>query len=761
MKKILFVWLLMFTTISLFASQLYEAKENANTEKQQLPRDVFEQLSKYNVTWTGLSTTGSMESMPLGNGDITANVWIEKGGDIMLYIGKSDTWSEATRLLKVGRVRINLSPNPFTDDTHFVQTLNLYKGEINISTGETGNKTGIKIWIDANKPVIRVEAESDKNISVTCTTELMRSRPFTLLSGDDPVASSFRGVIDSPVRPSEDADILMKKQDRIQWYHRNESSFFEIILAKQNVPELIGKYPDPYINRTFGAAVKGNGMKPKNDSTLVSITEAGKFTVSIYPYTNQTQTVEEWDRQLESLIIDADKDDTEAMRNNHYTWWDKFWNRSWIFLSGDEDAEKVTRAYLLQRYMMACQGRGAYPVKFNGGNLTFDYKGQNGDYRTWGPGYWYQNCRLYYRPLTASGDFDLKKPWFDMYMNMLELQTDITRIYYGHGGAFYPETLNFFGMYIQDDWGWNNQGKASQTRWIRYHYSGTLEMLSEMLDYYDYTKDEAFAKEYIIPFAAQVIRFFDQHWPRINQTINFIPANALEQFWDCLNPVDYIAGLKFTITKLNAIPTNLIDESLRSEWNNCLQSLPPIPMSEDRKRILPAEEFGQPRNLENPECYVIFPFKLYGLGYPHLDVALNTFNDRVFKQSTCWSQDVIQAPLLGLADLSKEYLMKNVSALESDVRFPAFWKPGSDYIPDFDNGGAFTTGLQNMMLQNVDNRILILPAFPESWNVDFKLHAFDNTTVRVISDGTRVKQIDVLPASRKQDVIYKKDLNNK
>ena len=80
-------------------------------------------------------------------------------------------------------------------------------------------------------------------------------------------------------------------------------------------------------------------------------------------------------------------------------------------------------------------------------------KGKNGDYRTWGPGYWYQNCRLYYWPLSASGDFDLKKTWFDMYLNMLPLQTDITRIYYGHEGAFFPETLNFFGMYIQDDFG--------------------------------------------------------------------------------------------------------------------------------------------------------------------------------------------------------------------------------------------------------------------------------------------------------------------
>jgi len=723
--------------------------------KKQLPDDVLKKLNGYNVTWNTLSTTGSMESMPLGNGDITANVWVEKDGDLMLYIGKSDTWSEATRLLKVGRIRVKMSPNPFTEDVNFEQTLNLYKGEIEISAGKKGNGVKLKIWIDANQPVVRIETSSDKNISISCTTELMRPQPFTLSSPDDPIASSFRGLLGSPTMPSESADVLVKKSDRLEWYHRNETSFFDTILTKQNVSSLIGKYADPYLHRTFGAIIKSSGMQPQNDSILTSIKQGKNFSIAVYPYTAQTKTIDEWNMQLEQLVSNIDKENIQTAHNNHYAWWDAFWNRSWIFLSGDEDAVKVTRAYLLQRFMMACQSRGAYPAKFNGGNFTFDYKGKNGDYRNWGPGYWYQNTRLFYWPLTASGDFDLKKPWFDMYMKMLPLQTDITKAYYGHGGAFFPETYNFFGMYIQDDWGWNNAGKASDTRWIRYHYSGALEMLSEMLDYYDYTRDAAFAQQYIVPFATQAIRFFDQHWPRINQSLRFIPANATEQFWDCLNPVDYIAGLTYTIKKLDSLPANFVSPELKKEWNNCLASLPSIPMTHDKKKILPAEEYGKGRNFENPECYVIFPFKLYGLGHPDLDVALNTFNDRIFKQSNCWTQDVIQAPLLGLADQTKEYLMKNVNSLEKEVRFPAFWKPGSDYVPDFDNGGALAMGLQNMLLQNVNQQILVLPALPKSWNVDCKLHAFDNTTVRVVSEGETISTLAVLPVSRKNDVILK------
>jgi len=69
-----------------------------------LPPDVLQELNGYNVTWTTPSTNGSPGSMPIGNGDITANVWVENnGGDLVMYLGKSDAWSEGTRLLKVGR----------------------------------------------------------------------------------------------------------------------------------------------------------------------------------------------------------------------------------------------------------------------------------------------------------------------------------------------------------------------------------------------------------------------------------------------------------------------------------------------------------------------------------------------------------------------------------------------------------------------------------------------------------------------------------
>lgn len=707
-----------------------------------LPADVLKKLGGYDVSWTTLSTTGSLESMPLGNGDITVNAWAEKDGDLMLYIGKSDAWAESTRLLKVGRVRVKMSPNPFEGTESYLQTLVLADGTLNISARSNDVKCDLKIWVDANNPAVRLDVRADRKMSVTCESELMREKDFTLPHGGHPLGDSFRGVAGSPVKPFESADIVLEDNESVMWAHRNGTSLYPLIMERQNAEEFVSKYPDPYMDRTFGAAMSGTGMKPSEDGlSLVSMVPAKSFAVDIVAYTAQTPTLEQWKQEVTDVARKVRNSDRKAAEKAHVQWWRNFWNRSWIFMTGDDDARRATEGYLLQRYMMACQSRGAYPVKFNGGTLTFDYLGNDADYRRWGPGYWHQNCRLYYWPLVVSGDFDLLKPWFDMYMDMMPLQMDVTQKYYGHGGAFFPETLNFFGMFIQDDWGWDNKdGKASQTRWIRYHYSGALEMLALMLEYYDYTEDEAFARDYVVPFATQTIRFFKEHWPMIDRKFSFIPANSLEQFWDCLNPVDYIAGLKYTLSGLAGLPEGLVCDELKAEWKACADAVPDIPVSDGK--ILPAYEYGTGRNFENPELYTVFPFRLYGLGLPDIEVAQKTYEARVFDAPTCWSQDAIQAALLGNAEDARKYLMRKVNAVDKEIRFPAFWRPGSDYTPDLDNGGVIALTMQYMLLNCVNGQEMILPALPEGWSADFKLRTPDGKSVRVVSDGPDIVRIE-------------------
>jgi hypothetical protein len=69
-------------------------------------------VAQYNIRWDSPSADCN-GSMPIGNGDIGANVWVEDGGDLLFYIGKTDAREENARVVKVGQVRVRLRPNPF------------------------------------------------------------------------------------------------------------------------------------------------------------------------------------------------------------------------------------------------------------------------------------------------------------------------------------------------------------------------------------------------------------------------------------------------------------------------------------------------------------------------------------------------------------------------------------------------------------------------------------------------------------------------
>ena len=76
-----------------------------------------------------------------------------------------------------------------------------------------------------------------------------------------------------------------------------------------------------------------------------------------------------------------------------------------------------------------------------------------------------------------------------------------------------------------------------------------------------------------------------------------------------------------------------------------------------------------------------------------------------------------------------------------------------DWIPDQDHGGVAMTALQRMLLQCEGSKILLLPAWPKDWDVDFKLHAPYRTTVEGTVRGGKLDNLKVTPEPRKKDVV--------
>ena len=682
----------------------------------EVPRDL---LDGCNVSWDSPGSS-SLDSMPLGNGDIGLNVWVEKTGDLVFYISKTDAWSDNVGgnkgLLKLGRIRVKIDP-PFDVAKDFRQRLNLHDGMIQIENHESQ----IQIWVDANHPVVHVESENAKNFGLSASFETLRPVPEKDLQADT---------------------VLDGQKNRVAWFYRNKNT---------RIPQLT--------NRTFGAIMQGDDLVPEGCTTLKSSKAATKQALSIHVLTAQTATPEEWLAQLEKQIASTDAVKMESAREQHRAWWNEFWNRSWIFASGDDDAKKVTQGYVLQRFVSACAGRGAQPIKFNGSIFTMDWVKRekkngvetvvtnNADTRDWGGQYWFQNTRPMYWPMLQSGDFDMMKPLFGMFRAILPDNEKDVRDFYHHDGAYFAETKPFWG-------GINKLTPESPGKYTDFYYTPILELSAMMLDYFAYTGDRDFARETLLPVADSGMKFFDQHWKRENGKLPLDPDNAIEMFWKARNPAPDIAGLRFDLQGLLALPDDITTDEQRSRWKRFLAEIPELPTGETNgvKILKPAEVYDHGHNFENPELYSVFPFRLFGLGKPDIELARKTFAVRRFRTNGCWRQDGVQAALLGEAGTARTNVTFVLTRKDKQCRFPAFWDHGSDYVPDEDNGGNGVNALQLMLMQSEGRKILLLPAWPKNWDCDFKLHVPMQTTVEGKVRGGKIKSLEVIPESRRKDV---------
>lgn len=694
-----------------------------------------------NVTWHSPSKN-ALGSMPAGNGDIGINLWVEENGDLLFYLSKTDAWSENARLLKPGKVRLSLTPNPFRTGWPFIQELILQDGIIHIEAGKEKEKVIIDVWVDAKHPVVEIDVKSEREIAASVTTEPWRTEQ-RVISDPNELHSAY-GLKTAIV---EKDTIIRQDSDELIWAHRNERSVWEDNLKLQGLEDFLAKGDDPLLNNTFGGLIRSDQLHKMTASTLATKEVVSDFSVSIYALTDQTESLDTWIREIRQM---ADKIALESRENRmsaHQEWWRSFWKRSHIFVSTQVEEEKekvarVSRNYQLQRYMNACSGRGQSPIKFNGSIFTVDTRhfegksqGFDADFRQWGGPYWWQNTRLPYWTMLEAGDFDLMLPLFRMYQDALEIRKFATQLYYGHEGAFFPETMRHWGTYVESNYGEDRSELPlgmTQNRYIRYYWQGGLELSLLMLDYYSFTRDQAYLRDSILPVVKEIVTFFDQHWPRDEQgNIRFDPAMALETYNTAVNPLPEIVGIHKVCSELLRLPLGLLSDNEIKQYERLINELPQIPIKElnGEEVLSPADEYSGKQNIENPELYAIFPYRRFGIGQDSLDLAVRTFNNRLIKYTGGWQQSAIKAACLGLADEAAELTAQNFNTSNAQFRFPVMWGPNYDWVPDQDHGSVALIALQKMLLQYDGDDFYFFPAWPDHWDVDFKLHAPKNTTV--------------------------------
>lgn len=744
-------------------------------------------LDHYNVVWESQSKN-SGESMPCGGGDIGLNVWVEDSA-LLFYASRSGTFDENNAFLKLGRVRLELTPNPFAG-SDFRQELKLRDGHIKISGSNNGHSAEVTVWVDVFRPVGHVEISSNKPVSAQASFESWRYED-RIPKGKENNANSYKWAPQGEIKTFKD-EIGFEGND-ILFYHRNkETTVFDVTVKQQGLDSVKSQMFDPLRDLTFGGMLRGKNMRPAGTTSgkyldtdykawkLQSVSPARSHTLSLYLHVDQSSTLDNWKSGLKQITHEADANEKSALRKTR-SWWQQFWDRSFIFIRPGKTDKlpaqwQIARNYQLFRYMLGCNAFGKYPTKFNGGLFTYDPSLTDAslkftpDHRNWGGGTMTaQNQRLVYFPMLKSGDIDMMKPQFDFYLRAQRNAELRSEVYWKHHGACFTEQLENFGLPNCSEYGWERPADFDKgleyNAWLEYEWDTVLEFCLMMLETERYTGQDI---SRYIPFIESCLTFFNEHYQYLardrgrktfdgNGHLILYPGSACETYKMAYNATSTIAALKTVIIRMLDLPSKYIPEQKRKEWQTFLDRIPPISLQEfqGHKTIAPALHWERINNTETPQLYPVFPWRMYGVGKPDLQLAINTWkydtNAVKFRSHVGWKQDNIFAACMGLTKEAADLTILKLK--DSGRRFPAFWGPGFDWTPDHNWGGSGMIGLQEMLLQTNDEKIYLFPAWPTEWDVHFKLHAPYNTTVEAILKNGKLESLQVLPETRKKDIV--------
>lgn len=742
----------------------------------------------YNVLWDTQSQNSS-ESMPCGGGDIGMNVWVENG-EILLYLSRSGAFDENNVFPKFGRVRMKLLPNPFDNCTSFRQELKLEQGYVEITGKKNKQSVVVKCWVDVFRPIIHIESNSNQKFVVEAHYENWRTENREWLNKGEARASlAYR---DSPMKALIKKDSIRYNEAQIEWFHRNSGeTIFDFTVQSQDLESIKNKLWNPLENLTFGGIMKGTNMTPSGNKWgkyadtnfkswgLKSAKPDFKNEITIYMHVDNSAKLEEWKKGLYSIVED-EKNNRKTAFTKTQNWWKNFWQRSYIIVNPENvdtnsKAWQVGRNYQLFRYQLGCNAYGKYPTKFNGGLFTFDPTYVDAsfpftpDHRDWGGGtFTAQNQRLIYWPMLKSGDFDMMLSQLDFYVNALKNAEHRTQYYWGHKGASFTEQLDLYGLPLATSYGWDRPSTAPKgvewSKWLEYVWDTSLEFCYMAIEMHQYNGQEI--SKYI-PLIKSCLLFFDEHYQyqALNRGKNALdengklilfPGSGAETYKMAYNPSSTIAALQTVTKALLALPTHYLNNDDRQYFEGFLTRIPPLPFRQmqGHKTIAPAEAWARISNMEIPQLYPVFPWRIYGVGKPDLEVTINTWkygvdNDKQ-RGYVSWHQDAIFCANLGLTDEAKTLTIKKLE--NANRRYPTYWGPGHDWVPDHNWGGSGMIGLQDMLMQVDGKRILLFPAWPADWNLTFKLNAPFNTTIEGKLQNGKISALKVIPAERRKDI---------
>ena len=510
-------------------------------------------------------------------------------------------------------------------------------------------------------------------------------------------------------------------------------------------------------------------------------------------------------------------------------WWYAFWQRGTIELqSADGVANYVADNYHYYLYLMGSTSRGAFPPKFNG--MLWNTAG---DLRPWGTQHWFANLSCYYEALFAANRIDLLDPVFSMYSGMYDASATAARQQWGSEGIYIPETVWHDGLArLPDDiaaemrdlyllrkpwsersarfleyartghphssrWNWWGDGRWTNGAWVPTerptapfspvnHILGTTAKVAYLFwRRYEYTQDASWLRDRAYPMIKGAAEFY-RHFPNVRKEadgkyhIHHVNSNeSVMGAHDTDEDLSAMRGIFAAAIRASEVLGQ--DLSLRTEWQERLANLAPLPTSAHPDALRAADYTGPPvfvRGLKptannntgftpDGNSLPMWFFDLVNLESPDKKMlaAANATFDRTYRAGIgattpvgVLSKWAIAGTTLGRVEAMRFLVPNQMRALTAErqtaylggrpLRNRLTLREGPQAL-DAQRLGRAAEALQLGLLQSApgvpggEPVIRLFPAWPDEWDARFTLRARGGFVVTAAKRSGRVESVEL------------------